>query len=423
MSFDGRADTIPFEARDLVRAFTREKELRRVARLRTTRTPRHVRDADGQILIEIVEDSVVVSECTRGLDHFREVEVEATVNSKRSRAALDAAVATLLEAGCRVEVPIPKVVRALGQPARQPPSVVVAPVDKHASAADLIRHLTAVSVIQILLNDPAVRLGNDPEAVHRFRVAARRLRADLRTFSRLLDEDLTREVRDELRWLGHAAGPVRDLDVLGDRFEAHAQGLADIDQSAVSALLTRLAASRFDAHQRLLAALRSDRYDRALRMLVDFAARPPVSTPSGPKAGKPALVTRRLVRKRWNQLVVTVEAAGDSPTDQQLHQFRIAAKRCRYAAEALIPVVGHPAGRFAAAVEGIQTVLGDYHDTVVAEAWLRDAAVDLIDGRVAIGGLIAAERRARARLRGEWPAAWHRAAKPKSRAWLEKRNA
>jgi CHAD domain-containing protein len=180
--------------------------------------------------------------------------------------------------------------------------------------------------------------------------------ADFRTFSRMLDDNPTDELRDELRWLGQAAGPVRDLDVLGDRFEAHACGISDVDQPATSALLTRLAASRFDAHQRLLAALRSQRYDRTLRLLVDFAAEPPVAVTSGRKAVKPAAdVARRSVRRRWSQL---------------------------------------------------------------AEAWLRDTAVDLVDCRVAIRGLIAAERHERARIRRAWPAAWHRASKRKIRAWL-----
>ncbi len=421
LSFDGEMGTVPGEARDLVRGFTRGRPLTGVARLHTTRVPVQVHDAEGQTLIELVDDSVSIFDGARELDHFREVEVEATDDSPGSRAALRFAVSALVDAGCRVERPLPKLVRALGRRAQQPPSVVVEAVGPHASTADLIRHLTASSVIEILMHDPGVRLGHDPEAVHLYRVATRRLRSDLRTFSGFLDEAPTGDLREELSWLGQAVGPVRDLDVLGARFAANSCGLSDLDQPAASELLTRLAALRLDAHRGLLEALRSERYDRALRALVEFASEPPIAQASGEKATRPgADLARRLVKRRWNQIAAAVEAAGEDPTDEELHRIRIAAKRCRYAAEAVAPVVGRPARRFAAGVEAVQTVLGDYHDTVVAEAWLRDAAVELVDCRIAIGGLIATEQREQGRLREAWPATWHQASKrhAEARAWL-----
>ena len=39
----------------------------------------------------------------------------------------------------------------------------------------------------------------------------------------------------------------------------------------------------------------------------------------------------------------------------------------RYAAEALVPLVGKPAARMVAAHEQIQTVLGDHHDATEAQ--------------------------------------------------------
>jgi CHAD domain-containing protein len=370
-------------------------------------------------LIEIADDSVSILDPIHELDHFREIEVEATSDSPASRSALKLAVAALIAGGCRAERPVPKLVRALGRPALQPPSVVVAPVDRHASIPDLIRHLTASALIQILTHDPAVRLGHDPEAVHVYRVATRRLRSDLRTFARFVDGDPTDELRDELRWLGSEVGRVRDLDVLSTRFAANSRSLSDLDQPGASELLARLAKSRLEAHHSLLKALRSERYDRTLRTLVAFAANPPIATASSRKATRPAVtLASPLVKRRWNQLAAAVVAGGAYPNDEALHMIRIAAKRCRYAAEAVAPVVGRPARHFAARVEEVQTVLGDYHDTVVAEAWLRDTAVELVDGRVAIGGLIAAERQERAHLRDEWHEAWHRASRRKVRAWL-----
>jgi CHAD domain-containing protein len=417
LSFDGEIDAVPAEASDLVRAFTRGRALTGVARLHTSRVPVQIRDTDGRTLVEIVDDSVAVFEGARELEHFREVEVEAAVDSPRSRAVLQSAVSALVSAGCRTEKPLPKLVRALGRRAQEPPSVVVVPVGPQTSTADLIRYVTAASVRQILLHDAGVRLGEDPEAVHQYRVATRRLRSDLRTFSGFLDAGRTDELRGELSWLGSVVGPVRDLDVLGTRFAAQIRGLPDLDQPAASGLLTQLAASRLAARQGLLEALRSQRYDRVLRALVAVASTPPV-VPGRKATRSAATAASRLVRRRWTQLDAAVEAAGKDPTDEELHLIRIAAKRCRYAAEAVTPVVGPRAARFAAGIQDVQTVLGDYHDTVVAENWLRDTAIGQVDAGIAVGGLIASERQERAGLRAAWPATWQLASRPKNRSWL-----
>jgi CHAD domain-containing protein len=104
--------------------------------------------------------------------------------------------------------------------------------------------------------------------------------------------------------------------------------------------------------------------------------------------------------------------------DTQWHAVRIRAKRCRYAAEAVAPVFGHQAGRFAAAIAAVQAILGDHQDTVVAEAWLRATGAALSPACVSAGELIAAERQERARLRSRWSKVWKRATARKPRRWL-----
>ena len=117
------------------------------------------------------------------------------------------------------------------------------------------------------------------------------------------------------------------------------------------------------------------------------AQRPPGRTPKGsrsrPAIGPPVEVLPRLVRRPWRHLSQAVEALGDNPEDEALHEVRIRAKRLRYAAEAATPVIGKPAQRFASAVATLQGVLGDMNDAVVAEAWLRQSA----EQRVGLPGL------------------------------------
>ena len=131
-------------------------------------------------------------------------------------------------------------------------------------------------------------------------------------------------------------------------------------------------------------------------------------------------VLPRLVRRPWRHLSQAVEALGDHPEDEALHEVRIRAKRLRYAAEAATPVIGKPAQRFASAVAALQGVLGDMNDAVVAEAWLRQSSGTGSASQALVAGeLIALERQEQQVGRDSWAAPWKAASQPRLRAWLK----
>lgn len=182
-------------------------------------------------------------------------------------------------------------------------------------------------------------------------------------------------------------------------------------------VLASLRVERAEALSELLAALRGDRYVELLDRLVAAAAEPALTAEA---AGPAAEVVPALVRKPWRSLECAVGALGKRPEDAALHDVRIQAKRCRYAAEAAAPVLGKRAAAFARAAADFQQVLGDLNDAVVAEAWLRNwAAGRRGSGAVfAAGELAALERSAAAEARAAWRGAWKAlaAARPRSLA-------
>jgi CHAD domain-containing protein len=107
----------------------------------------------------------------------------------------------------------------------------------------------------------------------------------------------------------------------------------------------------------------------------------------------------------------------DPPTDPELHRIRILAKRARYAAEAVAPVVGPGATAFAKAAAKLQTILGEHQDSVTAQAWLRSARVT---GRRAFvaGELIALEHIAAQAARAQWPKIWKALDRKRLRKWM-----
>src|SRR5215216_585686 len=413
--FPGDGRKPPAQAVALVRAFTRTAPLKPSARMRTLRRPVELRDPTGARLAELVDDEVQVLDGRRVVSRFRELEVE--LDGSADTDLLDRVVDRLLEAGAQATEPTPKYLRALnGRERVLGPEVEEPEVDGDATVEALLRHDLASGTLRLFRHEAGVRTGEDPEAVHQARVATRRVRSTLRTFSKLLDEEWTDRLRDDLKWLANLLGEVRDTDVLLERFSEHLAALPAADVKAGRRLLDRLADQRDQARRRLLGAMAQDKYAQLLEDLVAAAAAPALL----PGADRPAAeVMPPLVAKPWKKLRKAVRKAGDDPPDHELHQIRIRAKRARYAAEAVEPVIGEPAEDFADAIADLQGVLGDHQDAVVGEAWLREAAASARrDAALVAGLLIAAEWASAADTRAGWGKAWKAANRKQLRAWL-----
>ncbi len=413
--FPGGPSRAPVDAVDLVRAFVRGASVGPVARLRTVRRRMDVvRMPDASTVAEIVDDEVAVLDGRRIVGRFREVEAE--LRDAADASALEPVLGVLIERGARTADAIPKVVRALGERAMAPPDVVVPSIEPSSSVEEVVRSCLATSSIRLITHDPDVRIGTDPEGVHQVRVATRRLRSDLRTFRSLLDRGWRDALRTELGWLGGELGPVRDLDVLGERLRRHALLLPDEDAANVATLLDRLRVRRDAARVELLSAMRTDRYVALIDALVDASAEPLVLPQI---AGAAAVdVMGGLMQEPWNRLAALCDSLGPHSTDAELHEARIRAKRVRYAAEALTPVFGKLARRFARRAEALQQVLGNHQDAVMTIAWLREQARGATP-RVAFtaGRLAGFDAVAREEARREWPEAWAKLRRSRSRFW------
>ena len=85
LRFAGDRVAVPREASDLVRAYVRGRVLIPVARLRTSRNPIEIREPDGTLLAEIVDDAVSVHEGRRVTSRFREIEIETKDDGRKGR--------------------------------------------------------------------------------------------------------------------------------------------------------------------------------------------------------------------------------------------------------------------------------------------------------------------------------------------------
>lgn len=279
-----------------------------------------------------------------------------------------------------------------------------AALPRRAIVADVVRDALAGSVRKLREHEQGARRGGDDEDVHQARVAVRRMRSDLRTFGAFLDRDWTTELRAELRWLGGELGPVRDAEVLLARLGAHTDRLPEPERELAGRVVRRLVADREAARADLVAAFGSARYSE-VRARLEEAARRPRFTPRATELARDALPA--VVRRPWRRLRDAAAALGPAPADEQLHAVRIRAKRARYAAEAVVPVLGRRAQRFAKSLAALQDVLGEHQDAVVAGRWLGKTAPQCSPAEAFAAGMLAEIEAESARAaRAAFPAAW-----------------
>ncbi|MGZ4441159.1 MAG: CHAD domain-containing protein, partial [Gaiellaceae bacterium] len=298
----------------------------------------------------------------------------------------------------------------LGTKDGAPEDSVVALRGGKASSRDPIRRLRVVlerQYAQMLRHDPGVRLDLDPEDVHRMRVAVRRARAVLRAARPLLDTEWSEPRRVELKWLGGALGPRRDLDVLIERLRGEIRDFEEPEREAAGQLVELLREDRDQAQAAAVEALSSARYYRLLDELE--------SATRGPRVQRSDIPLGGLARREFRRLRKRARRLNWASTDAELHRTRILGKRARYAAELAEPDLGKRAARVEKRAAALQDVLGEHQDAIVAEARLREllAKTSSSGAAFAAGRLVERERTRRSEARAALPKAWRKL----ERAW------
>lgn len=247
------------------------------------------------------------------------------------------------------------------------------------TAGDALLAYLAEQFAELRFQSPGVR-ENQAEAIHKMRVAARRLRSLLASGRKLFEDGEAEDLRSELRWLSGTLGPARDPRVVQARLRELLAAEADelvLGQAAarIDEELDAAAAAGFEG---ALAALDSERYTELLGRFEAWLSAGQLSQ----KASRPPRKTiRKFVardEKRLRRAIVRLPAAEDrtGERDEGLHEVRKAAKRLRYSAE-LAESLGGGGGagkarRTAKAARKIQTSLGQHQDSVVARSLLAD---------------------------------------------------
>ena len=202
-----------------------------------------------------------------------------------------------------------------------------------------------------------------------------------------------------------------------------------VEAQGADELHSRLASQRRAHSAELGDVLKGERYLHLLEKLHAAACAPPfypnqpASPESGPgsqNAGLASDTAASLVRMQWKALRRKVREAGHHPNNETLHQIRIRSKQLRYAAETATLVTGKPARRTAHQAEELQTILGKHHDSVAAEAWLRQTAlISTPQASFVAGRLVAEEEQKQKEYGRQWKSAWRELRIKRTTSWLQ----
>jgi CHAD domain-containing protein len=373
-----RSAAVPAAVSAEVRAVSRGGTLRPAVTIDTRRTEWPLLGPDGTVLALVADDEVstgLVADPAAG-QRWRELEVELVEGDRDLLRAVDK---KLRKAGATRSADPAKIARALSE--RWPADP--APAGPPGSAAAVVGDYARAQRDAVLDHDPRVRR-DEPDAVHKMRVATRRLRSTLRTFRPLWDRAAADHLRAELKWLAEVLGKVRDGEVMAARLERSLRGLPpELVVGPVAArLVDGLRAQQLKDHRSLVAALNGRRYAALLDELDALLTAAPSERGLRPAATYVPHRVRRSVAAVEALLDAAEKAEPGGPPlpglldrDTALHEARKAAKKSRYAAEAAAPVGGDGAAALVGALEDVQELLGDQHDSVVTRQLLRTAGM------------------------------------------------
>jgi CHAD domain-containing protein len=201
-----------------------------------------------------------------------------------------------------------------------------------------------------------LRGGDDPEGLHDFRVAVRRLRSAQRTFATELGA--AGDKRSRRRWseIASATGPGRDAEAQREWLAAAQARLSPPARRAARSLIAELGEELEKEQSELAAAAR--RFDRAATRLRDELASYTVRLDAPPDQETFGVLAGRRVRELGDDLAERLAAVGGARDVDGAHEARIAGKRLRYGLEIAAPDARRPLAR----LKTLQDLLGELHD-------------------------------------------------------------
>jgi CHAD domain-containing protein len=235
------------------------------------------------------------------------------------------------------------------------------------TVADAARKAISSGVESLLRHQSTAESG-ETEPLHQLRVATRRLRATIELFSSVIYAAQLKIFRRDIPWIAHQAGACRECDVTSALISARAARLDPELKASIEPMLAALDERRKSEHAKLYELLASKRY----RSLLARLSRPAIKKVGAQR--RLGIVAAQLIRPASRGASRLGEKIADDAPALLFHKLRVRIKRLRYELEMMTPLGGKRHRKALKRLEELQELLGLYHDTTVASAWLMSYA-------------------------------------------------
>jgi CHAD domain-containing protein len=246
-----------------------------------------------------------------------------------------------------------------------------------------------------------------PNAVHRSRTAARRLRAVLRAFKRELNPVALRRYTTALRELAHDLDEMRDADVTQQAFSSLSQKQYSPTKKDFDRLKAHVEQNRHRLVRNLQAAMAVDAWAARILELRYVASDPSLIVKS---ESSMTTAMHRVVKHRRQRLRAALCHRGHAA--RTLHKLRLKIKTMRYLIEQCVTTGRHDLRAELMQLRSLQECLGELHDAWCLRRLLKDqwryrrtAAELSVSLKARQKELIHRFRKHRKRLRRIWDAA------------------
>lgn len=381
---------VPEELRQLTRSIVRHHELIPIAQVDNHRTESTLLDVEGAPVADFCDDQVSAWSLLPGgaRTSWREWELELAgvlPGTEAGQELIAGATTRLVSAGARRSASPSKLVAALGD------SLHTAPLPDYLTTDNQDPDSAAAAVVKALRSnrdklveyDPKVRR-DEWDSVHQMRVATRELRSHLQTFDGVLAGEQVENILAELKVLAQTLGVARDAEVVEERFEwlLDSEDSGTITEEDRAGILESINKEYQRAHRRIVASLDSDRYVKLLDDIDALLADPPVVAQQDSAAPMEDVLAEHVdeafkkLRKRHKRAVCNWDNAELTlhEREEYFHDMRKSAKKLRYAAEAVSAATGMKTRKIYRACKDMQSVLGDFQDSVTSRDKLLSMA-------------------------------------------------
>jgi putative phosphoesterase len=213
---------------------------------------------------------------------------------------------------------------------------------------------------------------DDPENVHRMRVASRRVRADLDVFEPIFPKKTFACWKKEIRAMTRVLGSARDGDVQITYLEELLKGPhPEVVGKGLEALLEHKRTYRVSLQPSLALSIGELEQERTIETLIEHLAgmEPAEEQETGLRTRANLSKSMESIQKRVDEVIGYSKYVERPLAIAEHHAMRISAKRLRYTLEIFQPLYDGGLKDEISDIKRFQDVLGEMHD---CDVWISD---------------------------------------------------